>query len=116
MDAADLSVTKRWQDPYGVLRGAAPASWPDKHGYLGRYQDTTGMVHLGARDYYPATRRFTAIDPVLDAAVPQQLNGYAYGLGNPMRCRGRRWRCPLPPQGARPRRTAVFQYFWYLNW
>ncbi|GAA3817422.1 RHS repeat-associated core domain-containing protein [Amycolatopsis tucumanensis] len=84
VDAADLSVTKRWQDPYGVLRGAAPTSWPDKHGYLGGYQDTTGMVHLGARDYDPATGRFTTVDPVLDTAVPQQLNGYAYGLGNPL--------------------------------
>ncbi len=33
--ADNLAVTQRWQDPWGVSRGPAPTTWPDKHGYLG---------------------------------------------------------------------------------
>ncbi|WP_239154855.1 hypothetical protein [Amycolatopsis sp. FDAARGOS 1241] len=49
VNADTLAVTQRRQDPYGVPRGPAPSTWPDKHGYLGGYQNTTGLTHLGAR-------------------------------------------------------------------
>jgi RHS repeat-associated protein len=84
VNAGNLAVSKRWQDPYGTTRGAAASTWPDKHGYLGGYQNTTGLTHLGARDYDPTQGRFTSVDPVLDAKKPQQLNGYAYGFGDPV--------------------------------
>ncbi|MCU1681798.1 MAG: repeat-containing protein [Amycolatopsis sp.] len=84
VNAGNLAVSKRWQDPYGTTRGAAASTWPDKHGYLGGYQNTTGLTHLGARDYDPTQGRFTSVDPVLDAEKPQQLNGYAYGFGDPV--------------------------------
>ncbi|WP_255369523.1 polymorphic toxin-type HINT domain-containing protein, partial [Kitasatospora sp. MBT63] len=46
--------------------------------------DTTGLTNLGARQYQPATGRFLNPDPVLDAASPQQWNGYAYSNNNPV--------------------------------
>ncbi len=83
VNAATLAVSQRWQDPYGNARGTATGSWPDKHGYLGDYQNTTGLTHIGARDYDPTTGRFTTLDPVLDTSNPQQANGYAYASNNP---------------------------------
>ncbi len=82
--ASNLSVTRRYHDPYGNLRGAAPLSWPDKHGFIGGYQDTTNLVHIGAREYDPSIGRFTAVDPLLDLTDPQSWNGYAYANNNPV--------------------------------
>jgi RHS repeat-associated protein len=59
------------------------STWPDKHGFVGGYQDTTGLTHLGARDYDPTTGRFTAVDPVLTPDLPQTLNAYAYANNAP---------------------------------
>ncbi|WP_285491641.1 polymorphic toxin-type HINT domain-containing protein, partial [Amycolatopsis taiwanensis] len=84
LKADNLDVAQRWQDPYGVPRGPAPTNWPDKHGYVGGYQNTTGLTHLGARDYDPTTGRFTTVDPILDTTNPQQMNGYAYAGNSPI--------------------------------
>ncbi len=84
VDAANLAVTKRWQDPYGGGRGTAASTWPDKHGFLGGYQNTTGVTHIGARDYDPLTGRFMTADPVLDTSDPQTLNAYSYGNNSPV--------------------------------
>ncbi|MEU4743522.1 RHS repeat-associated core domain-containing protein [Actinosynnema sp. NPDC023658] len=84
VDAATLAVTKRYQDPFGVPRGPLPASWPDRHGFIGGVQDPGGTVHLGAREYDPTLGRFTAVDPILDETNPQQWNGYAYAENNPV--------------------------------
>jgi RHS repeat-associated protein len=81
--AGTLQPTQRYTDPFGNTRGQAPSAWPDKHGFVGGYQDTTGLTHLGARDYDPVTGRFTQADPVLDPNVPQQWNAYAYGNNAP---------------------------------
>jgi RHS repeat-associated protein len=79
-----LQPTERYTDPFGNARGtAAPSTWPDKHGFVGGYQDTTGLTHLGARDYDPTAGRFISADPVLDSGSPQQWNGYAYGNNAP---------------------------------
>jgi RHS repeat-associated protein len=84
VDAANLAVTKRWQDPYGTDRGTPPSTWPDKHGFLGGYQNTTGVTHIGARDYDPLTGRFMTADPMLDTSNPQALNAYSYGNNSPV--------------------------------
>ncbi|MFJ9782540.1 polymorphic toxin type 24 domain-containing protein [Amycolatopsis sp. NPDC101161] len=84
VDAANLTVSKRWQDPYGTNRGTPSPTWPDKHGFLGGYQNTTGVTHIGARDYDPLTGRFMTADPVLDTSDPQALNAYSYGNNSPV--------------------------------
>ncbi|WP_285490137.1 polymorphic toxin type 43 domain-containing protein, partial [Amycolatopsis taiwanensis] len=84
LKADNLDVAQRWQDPYGLPRGPAPTTWPDQHGYVGGYQNTTGLTHLGARDYDPTTGRFTTVDPILDTNNPQQMNGYAYAGNSPI--------------------------------
>ncbi|MEW2507955.1 RHS repeat-associated core domain-containing protein [Amycolatopsis sp. NPDC047767] len=84
VNADTLAVTQRRQYPYGVSRGPAPSAWPDKHGYLGGYQNASGLTHLGAREYDPLTGRFTIADPVLNTDDPQQMNGYSYASDNPV--------------------------------
>ncbi|MBS2966505.1 hypothetical protein KGA66_25925 [Actinocrinis puniceicyclus] len=75
----------RQQTPYGAPRGAAPASWPDIHGFLNKPQDTaTGLTDVGARWYDPALGRFTSLDPVFETTSPQQQNGYTYAAANPV--------------------------------
>ncbi|HEV3172904.1 MAG TPA: RHS repeat-associated core domain-containing protein [Actinocrinis sp.] len=75
----------RQQTPYGAPRGTAPTTWPDNHGFLNKPQDpTTGLTDVGARWYDPATGTFTSLDPVLETASPQQLNGYSYAADNPV--------------------------------
>ncbi|OLR91853.1 RHS repeat-associated core domain-containing protein [Actinokineospora bangkokensis] len=82
--ASNLAVTRRYQDPYGNTRGTAPSSWSDKHTFIGGYQDTTTLVHVGAREYDPTIGRFTSVDPILDPDNPQSWNGYAYANNNPV--------------------------------
>ncbi|MFJ6769917.1 polymorphic toxin-type HINT domain-containing protein, partial [Kitasatospora sp. NPDC091257] len=66
-------------------RGKKPATWPTERGFVGGTNDaTTGLTHLGARDYDPANGRFISVDPVLDLTDPQQINGYAYSNNNPV--------------------------------
>ena len=84
VEASNLAVTQRRQDPFGNSRGSGPSSWPDKHGFVGGYQQPSGLTHLGARDYDPLTGRFTQVDPVLDTDNPQQMNGYAYSNNSPV--------------------------------
>ncbi|WP_328606858.1 polymorphic toxin-type HINT domain-containing protein [Amycolatopsis sp. NBC_00345] len=84
VDAANLAVRKRYQDPYGVPRGNTDGPWADNHGFLGGFQNTTGLTHLGARDYDPLTGSFTTPDPVLDLSQPAHLNAYTYGFDNPI--------------------------------
>ncbi|MEU0529104.1 RHS repeat-associated core domain-containing protein [Amycolatopsis tolypomycina] len=81
---SQLTVTKRRQDPYGTSRGTPPSTWPDKHGFVGGYQNTTGLTHLGARDYDPLSGRFLTADPMLDTGNPQALNAYSYGNNSPI--------------------------------
>ncbi|WP_149261394.1 polymorphic toxin type 17 domain-containing protein [Actinomadura sp. K4S16] len=79
-------LNQRRSTPFGEDRGAIVGIWPtamDK-GFVGGTKDNTGLTHLGAREYDPATGRFISVDPVLDPADPQQLNGYSYADNNPV--------------------------------
>ena len=63
----------------------AAASWPGERGFIGGTVDAvTGLTHLGAREYDPASGRFLSPDPVIDFADPQQSNAYTYGRNNPL--------------------------------
>jgi RHS repeat-associated protein len=77
LKAADLSASVRYATPYGGPRGTA-VTWPNTHGFVDGTADPTGLTHIGARDYDPATGRFISGDPVLDVADPQQMHGYSY--------------------------------------
>ncbi|WTN43534.1 ricin-type beta-trefoil lectin domain protein [Streptomyces sp. NBC_00631] len=76
---------RRFYKPYGEVRGTKPTSWPNSRSYLGSGIDdtSTALTHLGAREYDPSAGRFLSADPVIDAADPLQINGYAYSHNNP---------------------------------
>ncbi|GAB3406654.1 RHS repeat domain-containing protein [Flindersiella endophytica] len=84
-NTAAQNVQRRRQDPYGNNRGTEPVAWPGQRGFVGGTSDpSTGLVHLGAREYDPATGRFISVDPQLEIDDPQTLNGYSYGNNNPI--------------------------------
>lgn len=86
LDAATLAVTRRDAKPYGDTRGPQPnaGAWPDDKGFLGKPQDTTGLTHIGAREYDPGLGRFISVDPIMDLTRSQQMHGYLYAGGNPV--------------------------------
>ncbi|MEV6976444.1 RHS repeat-associated core domain-containing protein [Kitasatospora sp. NPDC093806] len=89
IDGATQQVTRRKQTLFGAPRGAQPpqgtaaGTWPDDKGFLGKPQDSSGLTHIGAREYDPALGRFISVDPVMDLTDPQQMNGYAYANNAP---------------------------------
>ncbi|MFJ7957515.1 polymorphic toxin-type HINT domain-containing protein [Streptomyces sp. NPDC096319] len=80
------NITRRAFDPYGNVRGTKPADWSSRHTFLGTGIDDTitGLTHIGAREYDPATGRFISTDPLIDITDPLQMNGYTYSNGNPV--------------------------------
>ncbi|MCD7444194.1 Rhs family-like protein [Streptomyces lincolnensis] len=85
VDAASKSVTRRKFTPFGEERGAKPSTWPGERGYLGGTMDeSTGLTHLGAREYDPSLGRFISVDPQMDTAESQTMNPYAYGNNSPV--------------------------------
>ncbi|MFE4359950.1 polymorphic toxin-type HINT domain-containing protein [Kitasatospora sp. NPDC056800] len=85
ISADNLDYTRGDTTPFGTPRGKKPASWPTERGFVGGTNDaTTGLTHLGAREYDAANGRFISVDPILDPTDPQQINGYAYSNNNPV--------------------------------
>jgi RHS repeat-associated protein len=84
--ASNQAVTRRAFKPYGVIRGTKPTTWPNKRSYLGAGIDdtTTGLTHIGAREYDQASGRFLSADPIVDMADPLQANGYSYSRNSPV--------------------------------
>ncbi|MFE3559405.1 ricin-type beta-trefoil lectin domain protein [Streptomyces sp. NPDC059193] len=80
------AVIRRKTDPYGNPRGTQPANWPGDRTFLGVGTDdnTTGLTHIGAREYEPQIGRFITVDPIIDITDPLQMNGYTYANGNPI--------------------------------
>ncbi|GLI02451.1 RHS repeat-associated core domain-containing protein [Phytohabitans aurantiacus] len=84
VDAASGQITRRRTTPFGAVRGSPPAAWPGEKGFVGGAIDaSTGLTHLGAREYDPAIGRFISIDPIMDDKDPQQIHGYSYSNNNP---------------------------------
>ncbi|MEU5753725.1 polymorphic toxin-type HINT domain-containing protein [Streptomyces sp. NPDC047829] len=82
-DAAQI-VTRRKSTLFGAPRGSENHPWVGDKGFVGGTKDTdTGLTHLGAREYDPAIGRFISVDPVMNLASSQQLNGYTYANNNP---------------------------------
>jgi RHS repeat-associated protein len=98
IDAATLSLTRRYYDPYGNPRGTTPASFPaGQKGFVGGTADAaTSLTNLGAREYQPATGSFISPDPLLNPYDPQGLNAYVYAKGNPSTNSDPTGQCPSP--------------------
>lgn len=85
IDAATGALTQHYETPFGTDRGPAPTVWAGTRGFIGGTKDTaTGLTHLGARDYEPATGRFISVDPLLVPDDPQSLAAYTYSNNNPL--------------------------------
>jgi RHS repeat-associated protein len=83
INSGTQQVAHRRQTPFGVPRGATVA-FPAEKGFVGGTVDSsTGMTHLGAREYDPGLGRFISVDPLVAPGDPQQLNAYAYSVNNP---------------------------------
>jgi RHS repeat-associated protein len=84
LDATTYAVTKRYTTPFGAPRGTKPTNWPDDKAFLGKpADDTTGLTHIGAREYDPAIGQFISVDPILSLDQHQSLNGYSYARQHP---------------------------------
>ncbi|MFJ6655164.1 HYD1 signature containing ADP-ribosyltransferase family protein [Streptomyces sp. NPDC091377] len=85
VDPATGAVSKRRMDPFGNERGTATGPWPDDKGFLNKPVDaSTGLTHIGAREYEPENGRFISADPLIDFTDAQQINGYAYANNTPI--------------------------------
>ncbi|WP_328481892.1 polymorphic toxin-type HINT domain-containing protein [Streptomyces sp. NBC_00377] len=85
IDAATGAVSQRRFDPFGVDRGTKSGTWPGEKGFVGGTIDaSTGLTHLGAREYDSAIGKFISVDPIIDYTQPQQINGYAYANNSPV--------------------------------
>ncbi|GGT30110.1 hypothetical protein GCM10010271_37660 [Streptomyces kurssanovii] len=85
IDAVTGSVTQRRFDPFGLERGEATGTWPGEKGFVGgTIDESTGLTHLGAREYDAVIGKFVSVDPIIDYTQPQQINGYAYANNTPV--------------------------------
>ena len=87
IDATTGDLVYRRTTPFGTARGTTPSSdeWAGERGFVGGTEDaTTGLTHLGVREYDPDTGRFISVDPILDLSDPQQSNAYAYANNSPV--------------------------------
>jgi RHS repeat-associated protein len=82
IDADTLQAEQRRLLPYGEPHGTQP-TWVGSKGYVGGTSDTTGLTHLGAREYDPTLGRFISPDPIVNITDTQQMQGYNYGNHNP---------------------------------
>ncbi|MDX3530059.1 polymorphic toxin-type HINT domain-containing protein [Streptomyces sp. ID05-39B] len=82
---ASQTVTKRFMSPFGKDRGGSVGTWGTDKGFLGKTLDkTTGLTHIGARQYDATIGQFISVDPLLETDKAQTLNGYSYGTQNPL--------------------------------
>ncbi|CAM5743601.1 hypothetical protein SALBM311S_11566 [Streptomyces alboniger] len=85
LDASTYAFTKRYSTPFGGSRGPKATNWPDDKAFLGKPADeSTGLTHVGAREYDPGIGQFISVDPVLMLDQHQSLNGYAYASNTPV--------------------------------
>jgi RHS repeat-associated protein len=71
---------------FGAARAPATGTLEDSAiGFAGQYLEAaTGMYDMRARDYNPASGRFTAGDPVAVATGMPYFSGYSYAYNNPL--------------------------------
>jgi RHS repeat-associated protein len=84
VDNTSGAVKRQRYGPFGTPRGSIN-ELPTDRGYLGATEDdSTGLIHLGARYYDPLVARFISTDPLLAPTAPQTVNPYTYALNNPL--------------------------------
>jgi RHS repeat-associated protein len=85
VDGLTTTVSRRHMDPFGNPRGTISPTWePNSRGFVNGVDDpSTGLTHLGAREYDSKLGRFISVDPLLDVDDPKTLNGYRYGNNSP---------------------------------
>ncbi|MFE9107618.1 DddA-like double-stranded DNA deaminase toxin [Actinomadura geliboluensis] len=85
INAATQQTTVRRFDPFGITRALDEnATWPNDKGFVGGTREPSGLTSIGARHYDPDTGRFISVDPLMDQADPQQMNGYTYANNSPI--------------------------------
>ncbi|MEV0139928.1 MULTISPECIES: RHS repeat-associated core domain-containing protein [Streptomyces] len=86
VNASNLALSQQRTLPFGGTRGTATGTMPGTKGFVGGTDETTttGLVHLGAREYDPTIGRFISVDPILDVTDSQQMNGYNYANNSPV--------------------------------
>ncbi|MEF9906433.1 RHS repeat-associated core domain-containing protein [Streptomyces sp. P9-A2] len=86
VEAGTHAITRRFLTVFGEERArAAVGTWVDDRGFLGKTSDkSTGLTHVGAREYDPILGAFISVDPLLETAKHQSLNGYGYAENNPV--------------------------------
>ncbi|WP_189853715.1 RHS repeat-associated core domain-containing protein, partial [Streptomyces omiyaensis] len=58
---------------------------PGTKGFVGGDIDTTtGLTHIGAREYDTELGQFISADPILSLEMPQSVNGYGYASNTPL--------------------------------
>ncbi|MFE9782254.1 RHS repeat domain-containing protein [Streptomyces sp. NPDC005775] len=85
IDSITQAITRRYSTPFGSPRGTEPTTWPDDKAFLGKPADkSTGLTHIGAREYDPGIGQFISVDPILAPENHQSLNGYSYADNTPV--------------------------------
>ncbi|MCX5297946.1 hypothetical protein OG898_15870 [Streptomyces sp. NBC_00193] len=85
IDATTLTIQRRTTKPFGEDRGTKPTAWPGERGFVGGTQDkSTGLTHIGAREYDSAAGRFLSVDPLMVVDDPRQHNAYQYANNSPL--------------------------------
>jgi RHS repeat-associated protein len=84
----DTNSTITWQadyDPFGTVTGGTGTA-PTPLGFQTAYTDpVTGLVDMGARQYSPATGRFTTRDSIVGVlSAPISLHRYLYANADPI--------------------------------
>ncbi len=69
-------------EPYGTIRTSS-GTLTNFVKFTGQYQDPTGLYHLRARQYDPASGRFTATDPAGQTIGGELIGPYQYAAGQP---------------------------------
>jgi len=78
-------VGRQYYRPYGGTRGATVAL-PTDRAFTGQYRDATGLDYFRARYFSSSLGRFISADTIVPGAGnPQNLNRYAFVLGNPLK-------------------------------
>jgi RHS repeat-associated protein len=83
VNAVSNGVSRQRYLPFGAHRGGRDDITETDRGFLGKVEDPSGLVQVGARYYDPVTGKFISTDPLYDQTKPQSLNPYTYAQANP---------------------------------